>query len=67
MNEPNCPCIGCKDRTAECHGKCFKYIIWGKLLRQYKKSKSDYWHEHGFDPAEKERRRKLKAMWMKTK
>lgn len=62
MKEPSCPCIGYKDRTAECHGKCFKYIIWGKLLRQYKKKVSQYWHQHGFDPAISDRNRYLRKM-----
>lgn len=23
-----CPCKGCKERNAECHGKCEKYQQW---------------------------------------
>jgi hypothetical protein len=61
------PCIDCRERTAGCHSRCFKYVLYRAALRQYKKKVSQYWHQHGFDPAEKERRRKLKAMWMKTK
>lgn len=26
MKNDNTPCMNCKDRTEECHGKCLKYI-----------------------------------------
>lgn len=25
-----CPCKGCSNRDAECHGKCERYVAWKK-------------------------------------
>jgi hypothetical protein len=61
------PCKNCTKRSVGCHSTCFGYIFYKARLRQFKQEESDYWHKHGYDPAEKERRRRLKAMWKKCK
>ena len=58
-------CKSCNERTVGCHGKCFRYIFYRVRLRQEKQKRSDYWHDLGYDPIEKERRQKIKAIKQK--
>lgn len=30
----DCPCNGCKERDAACHGKCERYLGWSGKLRE---------------------------------
>lgn len=36
MREPQGPCKGCGDRTAECHGECTKYKEYRERLKEYR-------------------------------
>lgn len=36
MKEPQGPCRGCGDRTAECHATCEKYKDYRKKLEEYR-------------------------------
>lgn len=59
------PCMGCNKRSVGCHSTCFAYIFYRAKLKRLKCERRDYWYKQGYEPAEKERRRRLKAMWLK--
>ena len=36
------PCMGCQDRSLDCHGKCEKYITWkNEMLAEKAKAREE--------------------------
>lgn len=61
------PCMGCNKRSVGCHSKCFPYIFYRAKLNQLKRERRDYWSENGYTAADKDKHRRLKAMYMTRK
>lgn len=61
------PCMGCDKRKVGCHSKCFPYIFYKAKLNQLKRVRIDYWSENGYTAADKDKHRRLKAMYMGKK
>ena len=36
MPKPPCPCLGCGERNATCHGRCGRYDLYRKRLDEWK-------------------------------
>ena len=41
MKRPDSPCLGCDDRSAECHASCTEYIQCVEENKKYKKLIAD--------------------------
>lgn len=37
----DCPCKGCTDREAECHGRCSAYNDWRKIIDEERDARNE--------------------------
>lgn len=62
MKKPNSPCLGCDNRTEDCHSDCESYLDYVEANEKYKEIiyQSKYEEDMSYTLLEKQRRNKEK-------